>query len=51
MSYVKFKRVNCKSFHHKEKNFPSFCFYMKVKMKVKSLSRVRLFVTPWTLPH
>ena len=24
---------------------------MKVKVKVKSLSRVRLFVTPWTVAH
>ena len=24
---------------------------MKVKEKVKSLSRVRLFVTPWTIAH
>ena len=49
MSYVKFKRVNCKSFHRKERNFLSFCIYMKVK--VKSLSRVRLFVTPQTVAH
>ena len=24
---------------------------MKVKVKVKSLSRVQLFVTPWTIAH
>ena len=24
---------------------------MKVKVKVKSLSRVRLFVTPWTVTY
>ena len=24
---------------------------MKVKVKLKSLSRVRLFVTPWTVAH
>ena len=49
MSYVKFKRVNCKSFHHKEKNVLSFCIYMKVK--VKSLSRVRLSATLRTVAH
>ena len=49
MSYVKFKRVNCKSFHRKERNFLSFCIYMKVK--VKSLSCVRLFATLWTAAH
>ena len=27
----------------------SFKYYLTVKVKVKSLSRVRLFVTPWTV--
>ena len=29
----------------------SFRFKVKVKVKVKSLSRVRLFATPWTVAH
>ena len=29
----------------------AFFFYPKVKRKVKSLSHVRLFVTPWTVAH
>ena len=28
-----------------------FGMLIKVKVKVKSLSRVRLFVTPWTVAH
>ena len=27
------------------------CYYPKVKVKVKSLSRVRLFATPWTVAY
>ena len=26
-----------------------YCTWLKVKVKVKSLSRVRLFATPWTV--
>ena len=31
--------------------FLHFLWEKKVKVKVKSLSRVRLFVTPWTVAH
>ena len=38
-------------FHSKKQTSPLFLIFVystKVKVKVKSLSRVRLFVTPWT---
>ena len=32
-------------------SYVDLAFVKQVKVKVKSLSRVRLFVTPWTVAH
>ena len=41
-------------FHSKEQTSPLFLIFVystKVKVKVKSLSRVQLFATPWTVAY
>ena len=44
MKYMYFMQTNRVNYH-------SLRFLTQMKVKVKSLSRVRLFVTPWTVAY